>query len=39
MENAQERISQYCWLKVKQGGKECAMRFFIAEMEKDHLIL
>jgi hypothetical protein len=39
MENAQGRISQYCWLKVRQGDKEYTMRFFIAKMEKDHLIL
>jgi hypothetical protein len=39
MENTQGRISQYCWLKVRQGDKEYAMRFFIARMEKDHLIL
>ena len=39
MENVQGRISQYCWLKVRQGDKEYPMRFFITEMEKDHLIL
>jgi hypothetical protein len=39
MENVQGRISQYCWLKVRQGDKKYTMRFFIAEMEKDHLIL
>jgi Retrotransposon gag protein len=38
-ENAQGRISQYCWLRVRQGDKGYTMRFFIAEMEKDHLIL
>jgi gag-polyprotein putative aspartyl protease len=38
-ENTQGRISQYCWLKIRQGNKEYAMRFFIAKMEKDHLIL
>jgi hypothetical protein len=39
MENVQVRINQYCWLKVRQGDKEYTMRFFIAEMGKDHLIL
>jgi hypothetical protein len=39
MKNMQGRISQYCWLKVRQGDKEYAMRFFIAKMEKDHLTL
>jgi Retroviral aspartyl protease len=39
MENEQGMISQYCWLKIRQGNKECAMRFFITKMKKDHLIL
>ena len=38
-ENEQGMISQYSWLKIRQGNKECAMRFFIAKMKKDHLIL
>jgi hypothetical protein len=39
MENKQGRISQYCWLKVRQGDKEYAMKFFIVKMGRDHLIL
>jgi hypothetical protein len=37
--NAQGRISQYCWLKVRRGDKEYTMRFFIMKMGRDHLIL
>jgi hypothetical protein len=39
MENVQGRISQYCWLKVRQGDKEYMMRFFLTKMGKVHLIL
>jgi hypothetical protein len=39
MENAQGKISQYCWLRVRQGDKEYAMRFFIMKMGRDCLIL
>jgi hypothetical protein len=39
MENTQGRIMQYCWLKVKQGDKEHVMRFFIANVGTNHLIL
>jgi hypothetical protein len=39
MENTQGKISQYCWLKVRQGDKEYTMRFFIVKMRRDCLIL
>jgi hypothetical protein len=39
MENVQGRISQYCWLKVRKGDKEYAMRFFIAKVGRDCLTL
>jgi hypothetical protein len=39
MKNAQGRISQYCWLKVRKGDKEYTMRFFIVKVGRDCLIL
>jgi hypothetical protein len=39
MENMQGRISQYCWLKVRKGDKEYAMRFFIVKVGRNCIIL
>jgi hypothetical protein len=35
----QGKITQYCWLNVKQGDKEHLLRFFITSMGKDCFIL